>query len=130
MREVVTESENLTVNEIVRAKEIFEREITEHIAEALRTTKNENRFCVKTAEGAEGWVYSEYISSTKQTISHQEALNRTYRLPSNGKVNTEGRLNIRNIPSLRDSQVVEQLEPGTPVTRLYNELCKRKIHRR
>ena len=43
MREVVTESENLTVNEIVRAKEIFEREITEHyIAEALRRTKNEN----------------------------------------------------------------------------------------
>ena len=42
MRETVTESENLTVNEIVRAKEIFEREITEHIAEALRRTKNEN----------------------------------------------------------------------------------------
>ena len=43
MREAVTESENLTVNEIVRAKEIFEREITEHyIAEALRRTKNEN----------------------------------------------------------------------------------------
>ena len=42
MREAVTESENLTVNEIVRAKEIFEREITEHIAEALRTTKSEN----------------------------------------------------------------------------------------
>ena len=40
MREAVTKSENLTVNEIVMAKEIFEREITEHyIAEALRTTK-------------------------------------------------------------------------------------------
>ena len=26
----------------MRAKEIFEREITEHIAEALRRTKNEN----------------------------------------------------------------------------------------
>ena len=30
MREAVAESENLTVNEIVRAKEIFKREITEH----------------------------------------------------------------------------------------------------
>ena len=43
----MTESENLTVNEIVRAKEIFEREITEHyIAEALRRTKNENGISV------------------------------------------------------------------------------------
>ena len=73
-------------------------------------------FCVKTAEGIEGWVYGKYISFRKQVISFQEALNRTYRLPSNGKVNTEGNLNIRNVPSLRDSRVVEQLEPGTPVT--------------
>ena len=41
MSEAVTESENLTVNEIVRAKEIFEREITEHyIAEAEEQMKN------------------------------------------------------------------------------------------
>ncbi|MBQ6774752.1 MAG: radical SAM protein [Synergistaceae bacterium] len=42
MREAVTESENLTLNEIVRAKEFFEREITEHyIKEALLTTRDE-----------------------------------------------------------------------------------------
>ena len=81
MREAVTESENFTVNGIVRAKEIFEREITDHyLAEALKTTRDEliHGTCrnipvpVSNTHWIRAWRNYPHISDFMEHLSHDE----------------------------------------------------------
>lgn len=73
-------------------------------------------FYVKTSTGTEGWVFSEYLSINSRQLSEQEASNRIRTLPSRGHVYSQGSLNVRDMPSLENSQVVETLDPETPLT--------------
>lgn len=61
-------------------------------------------------------MFSEYLSINSRQLSEQEASNRIRTLPSRGHVYSQGSLNVRDMPSLENSQVVETLDPETPLT--------------
>ena len=78
---------------------------------------NDYWFYVKTASGAEGWVLGGYVNLIDRDLSYQETTNKKHSLPASGYVTTrEDSLNLRNIPTVKGSQVVEKLDSGTYFT--------------
>ena len=78
---------------------------------------NDYWFYVKTASGTEGWVLGGYVNLIDRDLSYQETTNKKHTLPASGYVTTrEDSLNLRNIPTVKGSQVVEKLNSGTYFT--------------
>ena len=78
---------------------------------------NDYWFYVKTASGTEGWVLGGYVNLSDRDLSYQETTNKKHSLPASGYVTTrEDTLNLRNIPTVKGSQVVEKLDSGTYFT--------------
>ena len=78
---------------------------------------NDYWFYVKTASGTKGWVLGGYVNLIDRDLSYQETTNKKHTLPASGYVTTrEDSLNLRNIPTVKGSQVVEKLDSGTYFT--------------
>lgn len=78
---------------------------------------NDYWFYVKTASGTEGWVLGGYVNLIDRDLSYQETNNKKRTLPASGYVTTrEDSLNLRNIPTVKGSSVVEKLDSGTYFT--------------
>ncbi len=89
---------------------------TGHPVSISRTSESDNDywFLVKTASGTEGWVLAGYVKLIDRDLSYEEVRNRKINLPADGYVATqEDNLNLRNIPAVKGSQVVEKLYGGT-----------------
>ena len=93
---------------------------TGHPVSITRTGEGDNDywFYVKTASGTEGWVLGGYVSlNENRELSYNERNNRRYSLPARGYTDTsDDQLNLRNIPSVQGSQVVDKLDSGTALT--------------
>ena len=93
---------------------------TGHPVSITRTGEGDNDywFYVKTASGTEGWVLGGYVSlNENRELSYNERNNRRYSLPARGYTDTsDDPLNLRNIPSVQGSQVVDKLDSGTALT--------------
>ena len=92
---------------------------TGHPVSISRATESDNDywFYVKTASGTEGWVLGGYVNLIDRDLSYQETTNKKHSLPASGYVTTrEDSLNLRNIPTVKGSQVVEKLDSGTYFT--------------
>ncbi len=73
-------------------------------------------FYIKTASGTEGWVLAGYVTIIDRDLTYEEINNRRYSLPKSGYVTTSSSssfLNLRNIPAIEGSQVVEKLDNRT-----------------
>ena len=68
-------------------------------------------YYITTAGGTKGWIKGDYLTFKEQNLSYQEIENRKKSLPATGEVNTI-KLNVRDIPSLQSSKVIEQLDSG------------------
>ena len=80
---------------------------------------NDYWFYIKTASGTEGWVLGGYVTLTDRDLTYEENRNRRYSLPKSGYVTTSSQssfLNLRNIPAIEGSQVVEKLDNGERFT--------------
>lgn len=83
----------------------------------VRESDNDYWFYVKTASGTEGWVLAGYVNLIDRDLSYQEISNKKHTLPASGYVTTrEDTLNLRNIPTVKGSQIIEKLDSGTYFT--------------
>ena len=92
---------------------------TGHPVSVSRATEADNDywFYVKTASGSEGWVLAGYVKLIDRDLSYEEISNRKNSLPKTGYVATrDDKLNLRNIPSVKGSVVVEKLDGGMAFT--------------
>lgn len=92
---------------------------TGHPVSVSRAVDSDNDywFYVKTASGTEGWVLGGYVKLVDRDLSYEEINNRKNSLPKTGNVVTrDDKLNLRNIPSINGSVVVEKLDGGTAFT--------------
>ncbi len=93
---------------------------TGHPVSVSRATEADNDYWlyITTASGMQGWVLAGYVSiNENRELSNNERNNRRYSLPAQGYVDIyEDYLNIRDIPTLKGSKVVEKLNSGTPIT--------------
>ena len=94
---------------------------TGHPVSISRVTDGDNDywFYIKTASGTEGWVMMGYVKLVDRNLSYQETSNRNYSLPRVGHVTvseSSSFLNLRNIPSVKGSQVVDKLDDEQQIT--------------
>ena len=94
---------------------------TGHPVSISRVTDGDNDywFYIKTASGTEGWVMMGYVKLVDRNLSYQETSNRNYSLPRIGHVTvseSSSFLNLRNIPSMRGSKVVDKLDDEQQIT--------------
>ena len=71
-------------------------------------------YYVRTASGTEGWVKADYLVFKEANLTDQERQNRRVSLPASGHVATTygDALNVRNIPSVKGSKVVDKINDG------------------
>lgn len=89
---------------------------TGHPVSISRTSESDGDywFLVKTASGTEGWVLAGYVKLIDRDLSYEEVRNRKINLPADGYVAIrDDTLNLRSIPTMKGSQVVEKLYGGT-----------------
>ena len=95
-----------------------------HPVSIYKTSDSDNEFWyyVKTASGTEGWALASYVVAIdKSNLSRtdNEKSNRHYSLPSQGRVvdiTSGDQLNVRNLPSLTGSKVLDKIKNGSDVT--------------
>ena len=88
---------------------------TGHPVSVSRAVESDNDywFYVRTASGTEGWVLGSYVKLIDRDLSYQERQNRRVSLPAVGRVtDISSELNVRNIPSVKGSTVVDKLNNG------------------
>ncbi len=92
---------------------------TGHPVSVSKATESDNDYWlyVRTASGTEGWVLGGYVKLIDRNLSYEETNNRRRSLPKSGYVATHNDfLNLRNIPAVKGSQVIEKLDSGTSFT--------------
>ena len=92
---------------------------TGHPVSVSKATESDNDYWlyVRTASGTEGWVLGGYVKLIDRNLSYEETNNRRRSLPKSGYVATHNdTLNLRNIPAVKGSQVIEKLDSGTSFT--------------
>lgn len=92
---------------------------TGHPVSVSKATESDNDYWlyVRTASGTEGWVLGGYVKLIDRNLSYEETNNRRRSLPKSGYVVTRNdTLNLRNIPAVKGSQVIEKLDSGTSFT--------------
>ena len=94
---------------------------TGHPVSVSRVVDSDNDywFYIKTASGTEGWVLGGYVKLVDRDLTYEESRNRRYSLPKSGYVRTSSQssyLNLRNIPAVKGSDVVEKLDNGESFT--------------
>ena len=113
-------AEKLSVRQSPNTKSRIVKSLkTGHPVSVSRVSESDNDywFYVKTASGTEGWVLGGYVTLIDRDLSYEENRNRRQNLPAHGEVTTrEDSLNLRNVPTVKGSQVVEKLDSGTPFT--------------
>lgn len=76
-------------------------------------------YYVRTASGTEGWVKSDYLVFKDANLTYHERQNRRVSLPARGYVanlqTSDSKLNVRNIPSVKGSEVKRKIEQGYEV---------------
>lgn len=77
-------------------------------------------YYVRTASGTEGWVKGDYLVFKEANLTYQEHQNRRVSLPASGRVATTygDALNVRNIPSVKGSKVVDKIDNGFYIERV------------
>lgn len=112
-------AETLSVRQSANAKSrVIKTLRTGHPVSISRAIDNDNDywFYIKTASGTEGWVLAGYVTIVDRDLTYEEINNRRYSLPKSGYVTTSSSssfLNLRNIPAIEGSQVVEKLDNRT-----------------
>ena len=92
---------------------------TGHPVSVSKATESDNDYWlyIRTASGTEGWVLGGYVKLIDRNLSYEETNNRRRSLPKSGYVATHNdTLNLRNIPAVKGSQVIEKLDSGTSFT--------------
>ena len=94
---------------------------TGHPVSVSRVVDSDNDywFYIKTASGTEGWVLGGYVKLVDRDLTYEESRNRRCSLPKSGHVRTSSQssfLNLRNIPAVKGSDVVEKLDNGESFT--------------
>lgn len=77
-------------------------------------------YYVRTASGTEGWVKGDYLVFKEANLTYHERENRRVSLPASGRVATShgDALNVRNIPSVKGSKVVDKIDNGFYIERV------------
>ena len=94
-----------------------------HPVSIYRTSNSDHEFWyyVKTASGTEGWALASYVvalDKNKFSRTEIERSNRNHKFPSEGKISVSqsDKLNIRNFPVAKGSQVLDALPDGSEIT--------------
>ena len=93
--------------------------IGDHVSiSKLSSENNADWYLIKTINGLEGWVKSNYVTLNNVKRTQLEIKNKRKSLPASGYVKDtgDGFLNIRNIPSLKSSKVVSKIDEGENIT--------------
>ena len=85
-----------------------------------RESDDDYWFYITTASGTEGWVLAGYVNlNDERDLSYNEINNRRYSLPRQGYVSTaisSDHLNLRNIPAIQGSKVLEKIDNRASIT--------------